>query len=411
MPDDTPQDQTVIPQSTSGTPSTDITNETSVIEPATIEPTPIQENQTTDHTIQQDLSNPSTPPDSSQSTTPKIPQQPEKPQPEPVVVSQPDISNISQLHFPFIGNYPTTFAFGTVSDNQDIKNKFSQWGIVGHNGIDFGLPTGTEVFPCDTGTIVQSGENGDFGISITIQHSWGTSLYAHLSEAKVNLNDIVQPNQIIGKSGSTGTAFGEHLHFAIKPNNPSESNGYLGFIDPSPFLSLPSQKTVDTQAPPVEPPQIPEQPLPTEASAQVGQPVQQEPTQPNPEPQPTQAVQPIIIPPPINYGNTVPTPIEIPQPPEIPQNVPSPISPQSPQQPQISLTDLLIKANQERQIRREENLGKIEKLIEEKKQTTNAEVCDYLHISRSTAIEYLRDLVQRGRIKSSGKAKATVYTF
>jgi len=36
-------------------------------------------------------------------------------------------------------------------------------------------------------------------------------------------------------------AFGEHLHFAIKPNNPDKNNGYLGFIDPAPYISLPSQ--------------------------------------------------------------------------------------------------------------------------------------------------------------------------
>lgn len=39
------------------------------------------------------------------------------------------------LRFPFNGEYPVSFAFGATSDNEKIKKKFSERGIVGHNGI------------------------------------------------------------------------------------------------------------------------------------------------------------------------------------------------------------------------------------------------------------------------------------
>ena len=54
---------------------------------------------------------------------------------------------------------------------------------------------------------------------------------------------------------------------------------------------------------------------------------------------------------------------------------------------------------------------KIEKLIEEKKQINNDNVRELLHVSQSTATNYLEDLVKRGTIKTDGKGKATVYHF
>jgi len=330
----------------------------------------------------------------------ETPPQPEQPKPVvPPPETQPPISppviNIPALHFPFSGNIPITFAFGAQSDNEDIKKKFSEWGIVGHNGLDFGMGSGMEVFPCDSGKVIQSGDNGDFGTSITIQHSWGQSLYAHLSETKVKVDDEIQPNKVIGLSGASGAAFGEHLHFAIRPNNPDSNNGYLGFIDPAPCLSQPSQKEEQ------KPPETPQQP------------VQEQPKPEETKPQPSE------VPPPINYEPEKPTePTQEPN--EQPQQSETPETPQlSPEEIQKQVdeklkTDLDLrrqKANQARQTKREEHLMQIEKLIEEKKQVNNQDVCDLLHVSQSTATNYLTDLVKRGTIKLNGKGKATTYSY
>lgn len=53
---------------------------------------------------------------------------------------------------------------------------------------------------------------------------------------KVKLNKKVKRGQILGLSGKSGFVTGSHLHFGIKPKNPDLENGYLGFIDPEPFL-------------------------------------------------------------------------------------------------------------------------------------------------------------------------------
>lgn len=62
-------------------------------------------------------------------------------------------------------------------------------------------------------------------------------------------------------------------------------------------------------------------------------------------------------------------------------------------------------------LKREENLMKIEKLIEQEKQINNDDVRELLHVSQSTATEYLQTLVDRGTIKTEGKGKATLYRY
>ncbi|MBI4999718.1 M23 family metallopeptidase [Candidatus Gottesmanbacteria bacterium] len=114
-----------------------------------------------------------------------------------------------------------------------------------HHGLDFLLPEETEVLATDLGKVIQAGENGDWGISVTVKHPWGESLYAHLKETKVVVDQEINKGEAVGLSGQSGAAFGPHLHFGIKPASPDLTNGYLGFIDPLPYL----------------PPQSPPQPL------------------------------------------------------------------------------------------------------------------------------------------------------
>jgi len=377
---------------------------------------PTNETQTNPTTTPTPPSSPTSEPQTPETSQPAQPEtqapaeRPPQPEQTPVISPptetqtpvSPPIINIPALHYPFAGNIPITFAFGAQSDIEEIKKKFSEWGIVGHNGLDFGLTSGSEVFPCDSGKVIQSGDNGDFGTSIIIQHSWGQSLYAHLSETRVKVDDEIQVNKVIGLSGSSGAAFGEHLHFAIKPNNPDLSNGYLGFIDPAPYLSLPSQKEETIQE--VQNPPTDEQ-----------NPPEQQPDQEQSKPEEVQQPSVDEIPPPIQYEPEKPD--EQSQPPKITQ------SPQTPQPPDEEIqkqvdeklkTELDLrrqKANQARQTKREEHLMQIEKLIEEKKQINNQDVCDLLHVSQSTATNYLTDLVKRGTIKPNGKGKATTYSY
>ena len=56
-----------------------------------------------------------------------------------------------------------------------------------HNGQDFDVPYGTEVYATGDGTVIESGWNsGGFGNCIVIDHGYGfQTVYGHLSDIKV----------------------------------------------------------------------------------------------------------------------------------------------------------------------------------------------------------------------------------
>lgn len=104
-------------------------------------------------------------------------------------------------------------------------------------------------------------------------------------------------------------------------------------------------------------------------------------------------------------------PIELPETPQTPQVSDEEIQKQVVEKLKTELDARRLKANQARQTKREENLMKIEKIIEEKKEINNDDVRELLHVSQSTATNYLEDLVKRGTIKLNGKGKATTYSY
>ena len=58
---------------------------------------------------------------------------------------------------------------------------------------------------------------GIYGNCVVIDHGFGLqTIYGHLSEFLVKKGDMVKKGQIIGKTGSTGLAGGDHLHFTMQ---------------------------------------------------------------------------------------------------------------------------------------------------------------------------------------------------
>lgn len=88
-----------------------------------------------------------------------------------------------------------------------------------HAGLDFGIPTGTEVKACGKGKVVMARWRIVTGYSVIIEHLPGLySIYYHLSELKCKEGDIVKQGDIVALSGSTGLATGPHLHWEIRLN-------------------------------------------------------------------------------------------------------------------------------------------------------------------------------------------------
>jgi murein DD-endopeptidase MepM/ murein hydrolase activator NlpD len=86
-----------------------------------------------------------------------------------------------------------------------------------HTGIDLAAPQGTEVYAAREGKVAESGVSAVLGQYIVIAHEGGWStVYGHLSQRRVRLNDKVESGMIIGNVGSTGESTGPHLHFEVR---------------------------------------------------------------------------------------------------------------------------------------------------------------------------------------------------
>jgi murein DD-endopeptidase MepM/ murein hydrolase activator NlpD len=86
-----------------------------------------------------------------------------------------------------------------------------------HYGIDYAAPTGTLVKAPAGGQVTLAHKDLFYsGGTLIIDHGHGlSSTFLHLSEIVVELGQIVKPDQVIGKVGSTGRATGPHLDWRM----------------------------------------------------------------------------------------------------------------------------------------------------------------------------------------------------
>ena len=85
-----------------------------------------------------------------------------------------------------------------------------------HKGVDIAAAHGTEVVAPAPGSVVFSGMNGAYGLTVKVQHSAGVeTLYGHLSKVSVRRGDRVTRGQEIGRAGNTGRSTGSHLHYEV----------------------------------------------------------------------------------------------------------------------------------------------------------------------------------------------------
>jgi murein DD-endopeptidase MepM/ murein hydrolase activator NlpD len=85
-----------------------------------------------------------------------------------------------------------------------------------HLGFDLASYAGTAILAGQRGRVLFADMLGIYGNTVIIDHGMGVqSLYAHLSSLGVQVGDMVEKAQEIGRSGMTGLAGGDHLHFTM----------------------------------------------------------------------------------------------------------------------------------------------------------------------------------------------------
>jgi len=67
-----------------------------------------------------------------------------------------------------------------------------------HTGVDIGLPEGTPIKAGGAGTVLESGNNGNYGLAILIDYGNGiTARYAHCSALNFTVGQTVQVGDIM----------------------------------------------------------------------------------------------------------------------------------------------------------------------------------------------------------------------
>ncbi len=85
-----------------------------------------------------------------------------------------------------------------------------------HVGYDLASTKMANIKASNPGTVVFTDENGIYGNMPMIDHGLGLySLYGHCSQVLVKVGDEVNAGDVIAKTGKTGLALGDHLHFGM----------------------------------------------------------------------------------------------------------------------------------------------------------------------------------------------------
>lgn len=106
---------------------------------------------------------------------------------------------------------------GYVTRGQATGGPGSNTGEERHPGIDVAVPMGSPVRASGGGTVLQTGEDPEYGIFVLLDHPDGyQSMYGHLSRVTVTTAQAVDAGQVIGLSGNTGRSSAPHLHFEVR---------------------------------------------------------------------------------------------------------------------------------------------------------------------------------------------------
>jgi len=101
-------------------------------------------------------------------------------------------------------DHRTYFYEGREIDQQD------------HLGVDLASLSHSPVPAANSGIVAYTGFLGIYGQTVILDHGLGLfSMYSHLSRIAVRAGDRVVKDGILGNTGSTGLAGGDHLHFSI----------------------------------------------------------------------------------------------------------------------------------------------------------------------------------------------------
>ncbi len=111
---------------------------------------------------------------------------------------------------------PNSAPLAGFGDRRSYRHDGAIIDTATHLGYDLASLRQAPVVAASTGTVVFADYLGIYGNAVIIDHGLGIfSLYGHLSAVTVKPGQEVQRGDTVGRTGETGLAGGDHLHFSI----------------------------------------------------------------------------------------------------------------------------------------------------------------------------------------------------
>jgi murein DD-endopeptidase MepM/ murein hydrolase activator NlpD len=111
---------------------------------------------------------------------------------------------------------PNSAPLAGFGDRRSYRHNGAIIDTATHLGYDLASLRQAPVVAASTGTVVFAENLGIYGDAVIIDHGLGIfSLYGHLSAITVKAGQEVQRGETVGRTGETGLAGGDHLHFRI----------------------------------------------------------------------------------------------------------------------------------------------------------------------------------------------------
>lgn len=99
-----------------------------------------------------------------------------------------------------------------IYNNEPIDKEY-------HLGYDLAVTKRYPIEAANDGMVLYADALGIYGNAVIIDHGMGiATLYGHMSSIDVKPGDMVRKRQIIGHTGQTGLAAGDHLHYGVYVN-------------------------------------------------------------------------------------------------------------------------------------------------------------------------------------------------
>lgn len=117
---------------------------------------------------------------------------------------------------PFI-RQPHSQAEATFADLRNYIYKGKKIDQQVHLGYDLAVTQHVGVQASNDGKVIYAAPLGIYGNCIVVDHGYGLqTIYGHLSKIDVHEGDMVKQGQVMGQSGQTGMAGGDHIHFTMQ---------------------------------------------------------------------------------------------------------------------------------------------------------------------------------------------------